>query len=133
QARRRGARRHRVVLNAEAGGRAKAPERLETVNNHHSRQKKKKTTNAIVILTAISLCVLRNRHGELSDLMKDKTKTKHTIELEKIVNAPPAEVFKLWTSAEGVKKFFAPGAHIGTKPGVEYTILFFPKEDPEGL
>jgi len=92
-----------------------------------------KTTKAIVILTGISLCVLRNMHAELSDLMKDKTKTKHTIELEKIVNAPPAEVFKLWTSAEGVKKFFAPDAHIGTRPGEEYTILFFPKEDPEGL
>jgi uncharacterized protein YndB with AHSA1/START domain len=92
-----------------------------------------KTTRAIAILTGMSLCILRSMHAESSDLMKDKTKTKHTIELEKVVNAPPPEVFKLWTSADGVKKFFAPDAHIGTRPGEEYTILFFPKEDPEGL
>jgi uncharacterized protein YndB with AHSA1/START domain len=92
-----------------------------------------KTTKAIIILTGISLCILRSLHATSSDLMKGKTKTKHTIELEKVVNAPPAEVFKLWTSAEGVRKFFAPDARIGTRPGEEYTILFFPKEDPEGL
>ena len=92
-----------------------------------------KITKAIAILTGISLCILRSMHADSADLMKGKIKTKHTIELEKIVNAPPPEVFKLWTSADGVKKFFAPDAHIGTRPGDEYTILFFPKEDPEGL
>jgi uncharacterized protein YndB with AHSA1/START domain len=90
-------------------------------------------TKAIAILTGISLCILRSMHADSADLMKGKIKTKHTIELEKIVNAPPPEVFKLWTSADGVKKFFAPDAHIGMRPGDEYTILFFPKEDPEGL
>jgi len=92
-----------------------------------------KITTAIAILTGISLYILQSLHADSADLMKGKITTTHTIELEKIVNAPPREVFKLWTSADGVKKFFAPDAHIGTRPGDEYTILFFPKEDPEGL
>ncbi|MDT4967807.1 MAG: hypothetical protein QOJ64_2544 [Acidobacteriota bacterium] len=67
------------------------------------------------------------------DIMKGKTKTDHTIMLEKIVDATPAEAFRLWSTAEGVKTFFAPDARIGSKPGDEYTIMFFPADDPQGL
>ena len=49
-----------------------------------------------------------------------------------IVDAPPAEVYRLWTSADGVKKFFAPEARIDAKIGGRYQIIFFPSKDPEG-
>lgn len=48
-----------------------------------------------------------------------------------IVAAAPAEVWKAWTTAEGAKTFFAPGARIEAKPGGPYEIWFAP-EAPEG-
>ena len=68
-----------------------------------------------------------------SDLMKGKRRTDRTIRLEGVVDAPPSEVYRLWTTEEGVRKFFAPSARIGARPGEPYTIAFFPEEDPEGL
>jgi uncharacterized protein YndB with AHSA1/START domain len=101
-------------------------------NSDQKTQQKMNNRNFTTVLLAC-LAVFANAYAESSDLMQGKVKTDHTIRLEKIVDAPPSEVFKMWTSAKGVKKFFAPDARIGTKPGEEYTILFFPKEDPEGL
>lgn len=69
---------------------------------------------------------------ELPALMRGKEKTERTIALEVIVNAPPPEVFRLWSCADGVKKFFAPEARIDPRPGGRYEILFTPKQDPEG-
>jgi uncharacterized protein YndB with AHSA1/START domain len=65
-------------------------------------------------------------------LMKGKVKTDRTINLNMIVDAPSAEVYRLWTSADGVKKFFAPEARIDAKIGGRYQIIFFPSKDPEG-
>jgi uncharacterized protein YndB with AHSA1/START domain len=65
-------------------------------------------------------------------LMAGRIKTERSIFLEATVNAAPPEVFRLWTSAEGVKKFFAPDARIGSAPGDRYQIIFFPSKDPEG-
>jgi uncharacterized protein YndB with AHSA1/START domain len=64
--------------------------------------------------------------------MQGKVKTDHTIFLEATIHAPPSKVFRLWTSAEGVKKFFAPDARIDAKTGGRYQIIFFPSKDPEG-
>src|SRR3954471_22999768 len=66
------------------------------------------------------------------DLMVGKQKTDRTIFLEAVIAAPPAEVFGLWTSAEGIKKFFAPDARVDATVGGRYEILFAPKKDPEG-
>jgi uncharacterized protein YndB with AHSA1/START domain len=65
-------------------------------------------------------------------LMKGKVKTDRTVNLDAIVDASPAEVYRLWTSADGVKKFFAPEARIDAKIGGRYQIIFFPSKDPEG-
>jgi uncharacterized protein YndB with AHSA1/START domain len=70
--------------------------------------------------------------AEAASLMAGKQKTGRTIFLEATVPALPAEVFRLWTSKEGVGKFFAPGARIDLKPGGRYEILFAPASDPEG-
>ena len=67
-----------------------------------------------------------------AELMHGKHRTDRTISLEVIVNAPRAEVFRLWTTPEGVKQFFAPAARIDPRAGGEYTILFAPEEDPRG-
>ena len=64
--------------------------------------------------------------------MLGKQKTDRTIFLETVVAAPPDEVFRLWTSAEGIKKFFAPEARIDATVGGRYQIMFAPAKDPEG-
>src|SRR4030095_5282297 len=67
------------------------------------------------------------------DLMAGKTKTAHTINLEITVHASPDEAFSLWSTSEGVRRFFAPDARINPVEGGEYTILFAPQADPQGL
>lgn len=68
-----------------------------------------------------------------ANLMEGKAKTSRTIELEAMVDAPPSEVYALWSTREGVKKFFSPDAQIGTAEGEPYTIIFAPDADPKGL
>ena len=67
-----------------------------------------------------------------ANLMEGKQKTDRTIFLEATVDAPPAEVFRLWTSEEGIKKFFAPAARVEARVGGRYEIIFAPARDPEG-
>lgn len=52
--------------------------------------------------------------------------------VEAIVEAPPAEVFQLWTTPAGVQKFFAADARIDARTGGRYEIIFNPTADPEG-
>jgi uncharacterized protein YndB with AHSA1/START domain len=61
-----------------------------------------------------------------------KERTDRTISLEVTVDAPPADVFRLWTTSEGATKFLAPAAHIEPKVGGRYQIIFDPVGDPEG-
>lgn len=84
-------------------------------------------------LSLISLAFAGSLQGTSEpDLMRGKQKTERTIALETIVNAPSAEVFRLWTTPEGVKQFFAPAARIEPRAGGEYTMIFAPDEDPHG-
>ena len=86
--------------------------------------------SAAVLLVAGAAPVFSGANTD--DLMLGKRKTDRTIFLEATVNAPPAEVFQLWTSEEGIKKFFAPDAHVDAMVGGRYQILFAPAKDPEG-
>ncbi len=54
------------------------------------------------------------------------------IVVEATVEASPAEVFRLWTTEEGAKRFFAPDARIDAHEGGRYEIIFDPASDPEG-
>ena len=65
-------------------------------------------------------------------LMEGKKTTDRTIHLDTFVDLSPTKVFQLWTSADGVKKFFAAEGRIDARPGGCDTIIFFPSEDPEG-
>ncbi len=61
-----------------------------------------------------------------------KVRTDRTISLEVTLDAPPTDVYKLWTTDDGVKKFLAPAAHIDARVGGRYQIIFDPASDPEG-
>jgi uncharacterized protein YndB with AHSA1/START domain len=50
---------------------------------------------------------------------------------EKLIPAPPAEVWKAWTTVEGAKTFFAPDANLDASPGGAYE-LFFNVDAPIG-
>ena len=86
----------------------------------------------VFMLACLELALSQDESAIRPALMKGKVKTDRTINLDMIVDAPPAEVYRLWTSADGVKKFFAPEARIDAKIGGRYQIIFFPSKDPEG-
>jgi uncharacterized protein YndB with AHSA1/START domain len=84
---------------------------------------------ALALFTAVTTLYAQTS----ADLMAGKVKTERTVRLDVTVDATPAEVYRLWTTANGVKRFFAPDARIDARPGGEYTILFAPEQDPQGL
>jgi uncharacterized protein YndB with AHSA1/START domain len=61
-----------------------------------------------------------------------REKTGRAVVVEAVVEAPPADVFRLWTTNDGVRSFFAPDGRIDAKAGGLYEIVFDPKSDPEG-
>lgn len=61
-----------------------------------------------------------------------KLRTDRTISLEVTLDASPAEVYQLWTTAAGTRRFLAPVAHIDPFVGGRYQIAFDPGGDPEG-
>jgi uncharacterized protein YndB with AHSA1/START domain len=84
------------------------------------------------ILAGIELASSQDGAAASTALMEGKVRTDRTVNLDAIVDAPPAEVYRLWTSADGVRKFFAPEAKIDARIGGRYQIIFFPSKDPEG-
>ncbi|MCC5807022.1 MAG: SRPBCC domain-containing protein [Opitutales bacterium] len=54
------------------------------------------------------------------------------IEVEMTVDLPRAEVWRRWTTSEGVATFFAPESHIELRLGGAYELYFLPKDAPEG-
>jgi uncharacterized protein YndB with AHSA1/START domain len=66
------------------------------------------------------------------NLMEGKIDTGRTVQFEIVVNASRAEVFQLWTTEEGLKRFFAPRANMDLRVGGAYEMIFAPDLDPEG-
>jgi hypothetical protein len=89
--------------------------------------------NRSAILLQVWLACLALPAGAQAPLMDGKVKTANTIVLEAETQCSPEESYALWSTAEGVQRFFAPAARIDARPGGEYTVLFFPDKDPEGL
>lgn len=52
------------------------------------------------------------------------------LELEIDLDAPVSEVWKAWTTAEGLRSFLAPACNIDIKPDGPYEIFFFPDNPP---
>jgi uncharacterized protein YndB with AHSA1/START domain len=70
--------------------------------------------------------------GSNDPLWAGKTDTGRVITLEKTLEMPPNEVYRLWTTREGIRTFFAPEIHLDPKVGGRYEIVFDPIKDPEG-
>jgi len=81
--------------------------------------------NAVLVLPllfAIGLAAPGDTHA----------KTGRAVVVEAVVEAPPGEVFRLWTTADGTRSFFAPDGRVDARPGGRYEMIFNPSEDPEG-
>jgi uncharacterized protein YndB with AHSA1/START domain len=65
-------------------------------------------------------------------ILRDRDTGAHVIEYEVTLDAPPDEVFRLWSTADGLRQFLAPGARVGATVGGPYQITFDPEGDPEG-
>lgn len=61
-----------------------------------------------------------------------REKTGRSVVVETVVQASPADVFRLWTTEEGTRSFFAPDGHIEAAAGGRYEMIFNPAVDPEG-
>ena len=90
------------------------------------------TATAASLIAATEKTASSEASPDELNLMQGKLQTARTILLEKTIQASPAEVFRLWTSEEGIKKFFAPAARVDARAGGRYEILFAPAKDPEG-
>src|SRR5688572_2425944 len=77
---------------------------------------------ALLMLTALIAASAVSAHQLSSASKHDDGR----LEFEAIVNAPVNEVWKAWTTNEGVQTFFAPKANIDLRPGGSYEILFMP-------
>jgi uncharacterized protein YndB with AHSA1/START domain len=64
--------------------------------------------------------------------MPGESDTGRDIHLEIVVPVSRSELFQLWTTEEGVRKFFAPYAKIEPRVGGRYEMIFAPDLDPEG-
>jgi uncharacterized protein YndB with AHSA1/START domain len=54
------------------------------------------------------------------------------VKLEAVVDAKPSAVYAMWTTADGIKRFFAPDARIDARVGGDYNVIFYPQLDPDG-
>lgn len=60
-----------------------------------------------------------------------KTLTDRKIALKAVVAAPVEEVFRRWTTVEGVESFFGEEAVVEAKVGGKYEVYFLPRSHPE--
>ncbi len=72
-----------------------------------------------------------------NDLLPEQTylskiKTGRALNFEATLDMSVPEVFLLWSTSEGAKKFFAPDAIIDPVFGGRYEIIFDPESDPDG-
>jgi uncharacterized protein YndB with AHSA1/START domain len=52
--------------------------------------------------------------------------------IELVVSGTPSEVYKLWTTEAGLKKWFGPDARVEARVGGRYEMIFDPATDPDG-
>jgi uncharacterized protein YndB with AHSA1/START domain len=87
----------------------------------------------IGIVAATSMPSASASDSRVLALTQGKHDGERTIRLDQTVACAPERVFALWSTDEGVRTFFAPASRIGRGAGDEYTILFSPVDDPQGL
>lgn len=81
---------------------------------------------------SLALCLGAGPALAAERMLKDRDAGAHVIEYEITLDATPGEVFGLWSTAEGLKRFMSPGARVDGAVGGRYQIAFDPENDPEG-
>jgi|LakMenE18May11ns_1017448.scaffolds.fasta_scaffold9688409_2 uncharacterized protein YndB with AHSA1/START domain len=56
--------------------------------------------------------------------------TEKILHLEIDISAPVQELWRRWTTKEGIQSFFAPGCNIEMKPDGPFEIFFYPENPP---
>ncbi len=81
---------------------------------------------------ALVLCLGAGPVLAAEPMLKNRDPGAHVIEYSVTLDAPPAEVFEVWSMAEGLERFLAPGARVDGVVGGLYQITFDPEGDPDG-
>jgi hypothetical protein len=84
------------------------------------------------LLLASTLIAAAANAAPLLQNLPAKRETARTVVLSADVACAPAESWRMWATEAGVRRFYAPAAHVDGSVGGRYTIMFFPAEDPEG-
>jgi uncharacterized protein YndB with AHSA1/START domain len=71
--------------------------------------------------------------GASDPLWEGKVDTGRAINIDLTVDMPPEEVYRLWTTYDGIRTFFAPAIHLDLEVGGRYEIVFDPINDPQGM
>jgi uncharacterized protein YndB with AHSA1/START domain len=90
----------------------------------------KYTSTALFLAAAIALSPATAQ--ERSTATTAEMGSARAIRVEAIVNAPVAEVWRIWTTSEGAEEFFAEKANIRLAIGGPYEIQFNPKDELSG-
>ena len=74
---------------------------------------------SVVLLTVLGGLAVNGSagHARSGPPSQGNPKAERSFSQEATVNAPPAEVFRLWTTREGIQKFFALDAKIDPRAG----------------
>jgi uncharacterized protein YndB with AHSA1/START domain len=88
---------------------------------------KRRIMQLILFTTLISALITA-----FPDTSAPKASSARPVRVEGIVNAPVAEVWRVWTTSQGAEKFFAEKANIRLAIGGPYEIQFDPKNERSG-
>jgi uncharacterized protein YndB with AHSA1/START domain/uncharacterized protein YciI len=78
------------------------------------------------LLAALTLLAPASALASAPATPAPKAAAERVLSQEVTVKAPRGEVWRAFTTAEGVRTFFSPAAHVELKPGGRYEILFDP-------
>jgi len=100
------------------------------MSRQNNKIKMKVTVTISLFLFVLNLVGIAADSQPIRFTMEGKKKTDRSIVLNFVVDAASDEVFKLWTTVEGTKKFFGADAVITPRPGGAYEIYFLPRTEP---
>ena len=83
-------------------------------------------------LSAVLAVPAAAQPGSSDPLWAGKVDTGRAFTLEKTLDMPADELYKLWTTRDGIRTFFAPEIHLDLEVGGRYEIVFDPIKDPAG-
>ncbi len=121
---------HLAWTEYEAGGPTEFREDLRLAGDHYTSRAQRKTANGWEPATNEN-SFTREAAASAQPAVPGEG-GQRVLSKEVVLEAPLAEVWKAWTTTEGVETFFGPRAHIEATPGGPYEI-YFNLGLPEGL